>query len=285
MVHEIKSCPVCGASELKRMSMEEHDGQVFGVYKCSSCDAELSAYDKYLKSLKKAQAEVKKEEDTVKETLIPPEEEPANRTVLINVASKVYKKAINSTIELAVKFGDFAAAGTGTVVSSDGYFITNAHVVARFEETQKRITDYSEEVYGKNDSEYRFTAELVCIDPKCDLALLKTEPDATIKPVEFSREDAFPGEDVYAIGNSKGEGLCILEGIVSDVHRTIDGEDYIMISAPVTHGNSGGPVFNSQGELIGIVRCGHNDVSSMNFVIPTKRILDFLQEAKEREIL
>lgn len=192
-MYELKTCSVCGASEIKRINTQEHDGQMFGIYKCSSCDAELSAYDKYLKSLRKAQAEAKKEEDTVKKTLTPHEEEPANRTAVVNLASKVYKKAINSTLALAAQLEDFATEGTGTIVSANGYFITNAHVVAEFEDTQKAIVDYSEEVYGKNDRDYRFVAELAYVNPKYDLALLKTEPDATIKPVEFCYEDAFPG--------------------------------------------------------------------------------------------
>ena len=59
--------------------------------------------------------------------------------------------------------------------------------------------------------------------------------------------------------------------------------DAVMISAPVTHGNSGGPVFDAEGKLIGIVQSGRNDVSAMNYVIPIKTILDFLQEAKDKE--
>ena len=283
MSYEITSCSICGAVNLKQIGIEEKDGQIFPKYKCSSCDAELSAYDKYLKSLKKAQAEAKKAEDTVKETITPPEEEPANRTAVVNLASKVYKKAINSTLALAAQLEDFATEGTGTIVSSNGYFITNAHVVAEFEDTQKAIVDYCEEVYGKNDHDYRFVAELAYVNPKYDLALLKTEPDATIKPVEFCYDDAFPGEDVYVIGNSKGEGLCILEGIVSDVNRSVGGKQYIMITAPVTRGNSGGPVFNSEGKMIGVVKGGHSDVNSMNFVIPIKTIIEFLQEAKDKE--
>ena len=283
MFNELKTCSVCGASELKRISTEEHDGQVFAVYKCSSCDAQLSSYDKYLKAQKKAQAEAKKAEDAVTETVVPPAEETANRTAAVNLASKVYKKAINSTLALAAQLEDFATVGTGTIVSPNGYFITNAHVVAEFEDSQKAIVDYSEEVYGKNDRDYRFVAELAYVNAKYDLALLKTEPDAANKPVEFCYEDAFPGEDVYVIGNSKGEGLCILEGIVSDVHRSVGGKEYIMITAPVTRGNSGGPVFNSEGKLIGVVKGGHSDVNSMNFVIPIKTIIEFLQEAKDKE--
>ena len=113
--------------------------------------------------------------------------------------------------------------------------------------------------------------------------MLKTESNSSLVPVEFATQDAFPGEAVYAIGNSKGEGLCIVEGIVSDVHRKIGAIDAIMISAPVTHGNSGGPVFDAEGKLLGIVQSGRTDVSAMNYVIPVKMISEFLQEAKAKE--
>ena len=283
MTYDISTCPTCGASTLKVVENIEKEGQSFPIYKCLACDASISTYDKYLKTQKKAQAEAKKAEDAVTETVVPPAEETANRTAVVNLASKVYKKAINSTLALAAQLEDFATVGTGTIVSPNGYFITNAHVVAEFEDSQKAIVDYSEEVYGKNDRDYRFVAELAYVNAKYDLALLKTEPDAANKPVEFCYEDAFPGEDVYVIGNSKGEGLCILEGIVSDVHRSVGGKEYIMITAPVTRGNSGGPVFNSEGKLIGVVKGGHSDVNSMNFVIPIKTIIEFLQEAKDKE--
>jgi len=176
-----------------------------------------------------------------------------------------------------------SAQGTGTVVSENGYFITNAHVVAELEKNRRAVVNFCDNVFGQTDKNYRFVADLIYIDPSCDLALLKTDPDSSWKPVEFCYTEAFPGEDVYAIGNSKGEGLCIVEGIVSDIHRSIGGRDHIMISAPVTQGNSGGPVFNSEGKFIGIVKGGHTDVSAMNYVIPVKTIIDFLQEAKDKE--
>ena len=279
-MYELKICSVCGASELKRISTEEHDGQVFGIYKCSSCDAELSAYDKYLKLLKTAQESNLKTVDQQKTTST----EPTNRTAIINVAADVYQKAIGSTLALIAKMGDCAMSGTGTMVSEKGYFITNAHVVTELAQNRKAILNFSEEIYGQSgEHNYRFVADLIYANPAIDLALLKTEPNKELVPVTFSNQEAFPGEAVYAIGNSKGEGLCIVEGIVSDVHRKIGAIDAVMISAPVTHGNSGGPVFDAEGKLIGIVQSGRNDVSAMNYVIPIKTILDFLQEAKDKE--
>ena len=285
MNYEMTTCPICGAGNLKKIGMDEKDGQVFPKYKCPSCDAELSTYDKYLKALKKAAAATPKVEEKSKtEIKSAPEVQPQNRTAIVNIAADVYNKAISSTLALIAKMEDGAMSGTGTMVSEKGYFITNAHVVTELAKNHKTILNFSEEVYGQSgEHNYRFVADLIYANPAIDLALLKTEPNKELVPVTFATQDAFPGEAVYAIGNSKGEGLCIVEGIVSDVHRKIGGIDAIMISAPVTHGNSGGPVFDAEGKLIGIVQSGRTDVSAMNYVIPIKTIIDFLQEAKDKE--
>lgn len=283
-MYELKTCSACGATELKKIGTEEHDGMLFGIYKCPSCDSELSAYKKYLKIVEKAQKAAPKEEKAAEEPQPAPQEPVADKRVVVNIAADVYKKAIGSTIELVARIDDSNMCGTGTVISKNGYFITNAHVVMELDPKSKNVINMSEEVYGQGGEDcYRFTADFVYANPELDLALLKTEPNDSIVPVTFARDDAFIGESVYAIGNSKGEGLCIVEGIVSDVHRKIGNNDVIMISAPVTNGNSGGPVFDSNGTLIGIVQSGRKDVSAMNYVIPIKTIEAFLNEAKEKE--
>lgn len=285
MSYEITTCPICGAGNLKQTGVEEKDGQIFPKYKCPSCDAELSSYDKYQKALKKAQmqsAVESKEEKSVKEEV--PVSEPTQRTAYVNVAADVYKKAIKSTIALAATIDEGSKVGTGTLVSKNGYFITNAHVVTEISDNHKNIVDLCDDVYGAGgEHNFRFNADFVYANPELDLALLKTEPDESLVPAIFKTEEVCHGEAVYAIGNSKGEGLCIVEGIVSDVHRSIGGKDYIMVTAPVTHGNSGGPVFNAEGKLIGVVKGGRSDSSAMNYVIPIKTIIEFLQEAKDME--
>ena len=285
MNYDISVCSICGAGNLKKIGIEEKDGQVFPKYKCPACDAELSSYDKHLKSVKKTMTTSPKiEEKPKKENKSVDEVHTQNRTAIVNVAADVYKKAIGSTLALIAKMEDGAMSGTGTMVSEKGYFITNAHVVTELTKNHKTILNFSEEVYGQSgEHNYRFVADLIYANPSIDLALLKTDPNKELVPVIFSTQEAFPGEAVYAIGNSKGEGLCIVEGIVSDVHRKIGEIDAIMISAPVTHGNSGGPVFDVEGKLVGIVQSGRTDVSAMNYVIPIKTIIEFLQEAKDKE--
>ena len=283
-MRELKTCSVCGATELKRIDFEEHDGQVFAIYKCPACDTEFSAYHKYLSGLRKKAISSPDCDKATNKSWCPSVENSGGIKVVVNIAADVYKKAVGSTIELDAQMHDSSICGTGTVVSKNGYFITNAHVVAEIDKNQSDVAHLCEEVYGKGGERgYRFTADLIYANPVLDLALLKTDPCDSLIPVTYSKSDAFIGESVYAIGNSKGEGLCIVEGIVSDVHRKIGNNDVIMISAPVTTGNSGGPVFNSDGELIGIVQSGRKGVSAMNYVIPTKTIIDFLREAKDKE--
>ena len=205
MNYDISTCPICGAGNLKKIGMDEKDGQVFPKYKCPSCDAELSTYDKYLKALKKAAAATPKVEEKSKtEIKSAPEVQPQNRTAIVNIAADVYNKAISSTLALIAKMEDGAMSGTGTMVSEKGYFITNAHVVTELAKNHKTMLNFSEEVYGQSgEHNYRFVADLIYANPAIDLALLKTEPNKELVPVTFATQDAFPGEAVYAIGNSK----------------------------------------------------------------------------------
>ena len=122
MSYELKNCSVCGATELKRVSTEQHDGQAFGMYKCPSCDAELSAYDKYLKELKKAQA---KKVEEVQEVVYEPISEPVKEAVE-STATEIYKNSIKSTVAIFASSDGGSKVGTGMFVSSKGYFVTNA---------------------------------------------------------------------------------------------------------------------------------------------------------------
>lgn len=278
-MNELKSCPICGASELKLTGTEEHDGQAFGLYKCPACDTSLSAYERYLKTLKAAKNNVSAAQESSKEPT-----DSINKNIPVNTASVVYQKNITGTIALVSQMEDGILCGTGTVIGDNGYFITNAHVVMETDEDDDDLLNMSEEVYGQSgEHHYRFTAELIFADPSMDLALLKTEPNTSMTSISLADQEAIPGEPVYVIGNSKGEGLCIVEGIVSDVHRKVGSIDAIMISAPVTTGNSGGPVFNAEGKLLGVIKSGHSDINSMNYVIPVKTIRDFLHVAQEQE--
>lgn len=135
--------------------------------------------------------------------------------------------------------------GSGFIVDPSGYIVTNNHVI----EGADRIT-----VTLFDDT--TLDAELVGLDNKTDLALLKVETDSDLPYVSWGNSDkARVGDWVIAIGNPLGLGGTVTAGIVSARQRDINSgpyDDFIQTDAPINRGNSGGPLFNIDGEVIGI---------------------------------
>jgi len=136
--------------------------------------------------------------------------------------------------------------GSGFVIDPAGYIVTNNHVIADADEISVKLHDDSV-----------FEATVVGRDPKVDLALLKINPGKRVLPaVAFGNSDeARVGDWVLAIGNPFGFGGTVTAGIVSARARDINAgpyDDFIQTDAPINRGNSGGPMFNMKGEVIGI---------------------------------
>jgi serine protease Do len=136
------------------------------------------------------------------------------------------------------------ALGSGFVISEDGFIVTNNHVIQGADEIQ--IEFFS----GKE-----LVAEVVGTDPNTDLALLKVETDAPLPFVPWGSSDEMRvGDWVMAMGNPLGQGFSVSAGIVSARGRALSGsfDDYIQTDAAINRGNSGGPLFNLDGEVIGV---------------------------------
>ncbi len=138
-----------------------------------------------------------------------------------------------------------SALGSGFVISADGYVVTNKHVIEGADEIN--IEFFS----GKT-----LEAEVVGTDASTDIALLKVEGDE-LPYVEFgdsTGEGARVGDWVMAMGNPLGQGFSVSAGIVSARGRALSGtyDDYIQTDAAINRGNSGGPLFNMAGEVIGV---------------------------------
>jgi serine protease Do len=137
------------------------------------------------------------------------------------------------------------ALGSGFIISPDGYIVTNNHVIESADEI-------SVELFGGGELE----AELVGRDPRTDIALLKVESEEGDLPfVEFGDSDAAKvGDWVLAIGNPLGQGFSVSAGIVSARNRMLQGsyDDFIQTDAAINRGNSGGPLFDMQGRVIGV---------------------------------
>lgn len=136
-------------------------------------------------------------------------------------------------------------------------------------------------IAGRRPQETLFKAEPIYSDPLMDLALLYCSDAVGAKPLVISRCEVKTGEKICVIGNGKGEGLSVVDGIISDTQRKIGHRSLMMISAPVTMGYSGGPVFNSSGDFIGVVTGGREDAMAINYAIPSATIRKFLSDAKK----
>lgn len=141
--------------------------------------------------------------------------------------------------------GMVQGSGSGFVVDSTGFVVTNNHVV-----------DGAEEIKVTLDDGTTYPAELQGVDPKTDIALLKIEPEGALPYVEFGDSDGTRvGDWVVAIGNPFGLGGTATTGIVSARARDIQAgpfDDFLQIDAPINKGNSGGPLFDTKGRVIGI---------------------------------
>ncbi len=136
------------------------------------------------------------------------------------------------------------ALGSGFVISEDGFIVTNNHVIQGADQILIEFFEGGE-----------LEAEVVGTDPNTDLALLKVESDEPLDFVPWGESDEMRvGDWVMAMGNPLGQGFSVSAGIVSARGRALSGtyDDYIQTDAAINRGNSGGPLFNLKGEVIGV---------------------------------
>jgi S1-C subfamily serine protease len=173
--------------------------------------------------------------------------------------------------------------GSGVVIDEEGYLLTNDHVVRRADKITVKFCT------GTNT----YTASVVASDPKRDVALLKLNapPGEKFKAIQLAREDDLMlGETVLALGNPFGLGGSVSRGILSSKSRMLpkEGEpldipNWLQVDAPINVGNSGGPLVNLRGELIGINVAVLGEVmgqraQGIGFAIPIRRVLEALSD-------
>ena len=136
------------------------------------------------------------------------------------------------------------AQGSGFIISADGYVVTNHHVV-----------ENATEVAVTLDDSKTVPATIVGTDKKTDLALLKIKQGGPYQHVDFATATPRVGDWVIAVGNPFGLGGTVTAGIISARGRDIGAgpyDDFLQVDAPVNRGNSGGPTFNTQGQVVGV---------------------------------
>ena len=186
------------------------------------------------------------------------------------VEIKTEKVTNSSFLQQYVQTG----AGSGVIISEDGYLITNNHVINGASTIQVRTSDGT-----------TYDAVLVGTDSKTDVAVLKINASG-LRPVTFGDSDNLNvGETAVAIGNPLGElGGTVTNGIISAKDRsiTLDNQQMTLLqtNAAINPGNSGGGLFNSRGELIGMVvaKSSGSDVEGLGFAIPSNLVSKIAQE-------
>jgi serine protease Do len=165
--------------------------------------------------------------------------------------------------------------GSGFFISADGYAVTNNHVVEKAESVQVTTDD------GKSHN-----AKVIGTDPRTDLALIKVE-DGPFPYVKLSDKSPRIGDWVLAVGNPFGLGGTVTAGIVSARGRDIGAsayDDFIQIDAPVNKGNSGGPTFDTEGNVIGVntaIFSPSGGSVGIAFAIPSDTVNSVVAQLKE----
>ncbi|HEX6787119.1 MAG TPA: trypsin-like peptidase domain-containing protein, partial [Acidimicrobiales bacterium] len=203
------------------------------------------------------------------------------RTLLEKVTPSVV------SIQLGQASGDQVvpfAAGSGVIISADGLVLTNAHVVDGADVIQVQLSD-----------KRTIRADLVGTSPSHDIALVRLRDTTNLVPATLGSSDATQvGDQVVAIGNALalGDTPTVTTGIVSAKGRTLeDGQttlkNLIQTDAAINHGNSGGPLLNAAGQVVGINSAGIPDAENLGFAIEIDAIrplIDELKTGKDSEV-
>jgi Do/DeqQ family serine protease len=169
------------------------------------------------------------------------------------------------------------ALGSGVIVTTDGYILTNNHVVENADDIKVELTD-----------DRTLTAKLIGTDKASDLALLKVT-GADLHPIAIGNsENVRVGDVVLAVGNPLGVGQTVTMGIISAKGRSTkvgDGgyEDFLQTDAPINHGNSGGALVNTKGELVGInsqILSSNDGNIGIGFAIPSNMAKNVMEQLR-----
>ena len=181
---------------------------------------------------------------------------------------------IEDAVKSVVTVKTDVSQGTGFIIHDQGYIITNAHVLSGG--TRLLVSDYEQ-----NDFETQF----IGYNSEFDVALLKIEGDFKKLSLDNSNNVQI-GEKVIAIGNPLGLQFSVSEGIVSGIHRIgiNNVEAYIQTDAALNPGNSGGPLINKQGNVIGINNFKISGGESLGFALESNPLKDIVNEIAQQEL-
>jgi len=198
----------------------------------------------------------------------PPDQVPARQRVVLT-PQEIAKRALASTLLVVSgdRNGNRLALGSGFVIAPD-LIVTNSHVL-----TQGRIG-----LVRALGSDQFLSVTVVSRDVRDDLLLLHVA-NLKMKPLFLDSDDPAIGDTIFAMGNPEGMEGTFSEGLVSAL-RNVGGARVIQITAPISHGSSGGPVLNTFGEVVGISTSMLVSGQNINFAVPASAIGALLEQAQ-----
>jgi serine protease Do len=187
------------------------------------------------------------------------------------------KENVERTASAVVMIRTPTGLGSGFIITSDGYVVTNDHVIQG--DTKISIVLFGEGKDGALKKTNVDKVKIVSTNAYVDLALLKLEGYENLPIAYLGDSDAMKvGQPVYAIGNPLGLERSVSEGIISTTNRPLGGQTFIQTTAAINPGNSGGPLFNLRGEVIGVANLILRQTEGLNFAIPSTAVKRFLKD-------
>lgn len=191
-------------------------------------------------------------------------------------ANEIYKYNVDSVVGIEVSDGYSKGYGTGFIVSEEGYIVTNYHVVEDASSVKVTLHDESQ-----------YSAKVIGYEESNDIAVIKIEPKGQIESLIYGKSsDLSVGDDVYVIGNPLGDlTFTLTKGVVSALNRLIDtGSGYninmFQTDAAINSGNSGGPVFDKHGFVVGIASAKYasSSIEGLCFCVPIDDVRSMIDE-------
>ena len=176
-------------------------------------------------------------------------------------AEEIFTKISPSVVEIYAESATETSTGTGFFIDNKGTVVTNYHVIENCQTAEITIA---------NGNSFRVVSVLG-YDSNRDIAVLSTSCSLST-PLSIRDGEVKTGEKVYAIGSSLGLTGSLSDGIVSAVDREVEGNTYIQTTAPISQGNSGGPLVDSKGEVVGIICASFTDGQNLNLAIPIEAL-------------
>lgn len=254
---KVKPCVNCGASCQPNAE---------GLYRCAYCGTEFTQADIVEKPKPSANTQT--------------QSVSVQSAVLERSAEDIYALNESGVVEIITDCG----RASGFIISKKGLVMTNAHAI--LDDKQQICTN----IFVKHGDQMIRSHVIAVGDTNgqnaesVDLALLAMEsmPEHATNLHLGNSANVRIGQHVYYIGNSKGEGLCMTAGIVSDNRRKVENRYYIMTDAATNPGNSGGPLFNEDGNVIGVHVSARVQADGMKYAIPVDSARAFLNFVEDQ---